>query len=75
MIIGHAAGTNFLPAQSLQKADASSRATSAKLPEGCDQFLGTHNCEHLASSILSGLGGETDPAALAMACFEKVAKP
>jgi hypothetical protein len=74
MIIGRAAGANFHPAQDLPRADSPSTANSAQLPEGCNQFLGTRNCEHLAGSILSGLGGEADPAALAMACFEEVAK-
>jgi hypothetical protein len=73
MIIGRAAGANYLPAQNLPQAEPST-ANAAQLPASCNQFLGTRNCEHLAGSILGGLGGEADPAALAVACFEEVAK-
>jgi hypothetical protein len=75
MTIGRISSTNFVPTQGSPRADASSSAQSTELPEGCNRFLNTQSSAHLASSILSGLGGETDPAALAMACFEKVAKP
>jgi hypothetical protein len=75
MIIRANSGTNFLPAKGSPKAGAHSPATSTALPEGCNQFLDTQMSCHLASSILSKLGGETDSAALAMACFEEVSKP
>jgi hypothetical protein len=74
MIIGRASGSQFTAAQNSPQAVSKSAAQSMKLPEGCNRFLGTRNCEHLASSILGDLGGEVSPAALAMECFQKVAE-
>lgn len=74
MIIGRAAGTTFLPANAFATAEASTFAHPTELPKNCNQFLGTKKSAHLAGSILGELGRETDPAALAMACFEEVAK-
>jgi hypothetical protein len=75
MIVGRASGSHFIPARNSPKSDTAAPAGSAELPEECNRFLGTQNCAHLAGSILSDLGGEADPAALAMACFQEVAKP
>ncbi len=74
MIIGRASGIQFTAAQNSPQAGATAAPPATKLPEGCNRFLGTHNCEHLASRILGDLGGETNPAALALECFQKVAE-
>lgn len=74
MIIGRASSIQFTAAQNSLQAGTSSAAQSMKLPDGCNRFVGTHNCEHLASSILGDLGGETSAAALAMACLQKIAE-